>query len=347
MASSVMIFSRGWSASAARTRLLGDLGEHRRRGDRRVEGPRPRDGPHVGEADAHGDGSAGERLGAEPRGYPIGEVTQGGREDPLDGGPPSERGLRAGGSRPAMRADFARIAVPGERAELLAGGMAEQALERAARHVRQLSDGEDALLGELRPGDGTDAPHQADRQIVEELELGRGIDHDQTVRLGDLRGDLRQVLGARHADRDGETEFGPDASADRGGDLGGGAEEMRAARDVGEGLVDRDPLHQRREVAEDGDGRVAEALILAEVPADEDELRAQLARLPAGHAAADTEGLRLVGGGEHHAAADGDRPALQAWIEQLLDRGVEGVEIGMEDGGLRLHGVNGSPASSP
>ena len=274
-------------------------------------------------------------------------MTQGGHEDPLDGGLPSERRLRAGGSRPVMRADFARIAVPGERAELLAGGVAEQAFERAARRIRQLPDGENALVRELGPGDGTDAPHQADRQIVEELEFGRGIDHDQAVRLGDLRGDLRQVLGARHPDRNGETEFGPNASADRGGDLGRGAEEMRATRDVGEGLVDRDPLHQRREVAEDGDGRVAEALIVAEVPADEDELRAQLARLAAGHAAVDTECLGFVGGREDHAAADGDRLAPQAGIEQLLDRGVEGVEIGMEDGGLRLHGVTGSPASSP
>ena len=90
-----------------------------------------------------------------------------------------------------------------------------------------------------------------------------GIDHDKAVRLGDLRGDLGQVLGARHADRDRQAEFGPDAAADRRGDLGWGAEEMRAAGDVGEGLVDRDPLDKRREVAEDGDRGVAEALVLA------------------------------------------------------------------------------------
>ena len=110
-------------------------------------------------------------------------------------------------------------------------------------------------------------------------------------------------------------------------------------RDVGEGFVDRDPLHERREVAEDGDGRIAEALIVAEVPADEDELRAQLARLAAGHAAVDTERLRFVGSCEDHAAADGDWPAPQARIEQLLDGGIEGVQIRMEDGGLGLHDV--------
>jgi hypothetical protein len=72
-------------------------------------------------------------------------------EHPLDGGLPPERRLRAGGSRPGMGADFARIAVPGERAELLAGGVAEQALERAPGRVRQLADGEDPLVGRAWP----------------------------------------------------------------------------------------------------------------------------------------------------------------------------------------------------
>ena len=71
--------------------------------------------------------------------------------------------------------------------------------------------------------------------------------------------------------------------------------------------------------------------------ADEDELRAELARPPSRHAAADAEGLGLVGGGEHDAAADGDRLAAQRRVEQLLDRGVEGVEVGVEDGGGRFH----------
>jgi hypothetical protein len=53
-------------------------------------------------------------------------VPQRGYEDPLDSGFPSEGGLRAGGTRASMRADFARIAVPREGAELLPGGVAEQ-----------------------------------------------------------------------------------------------------------------------------------------------------------------------------------------------------------------------------
>ncbi len=42
------------------------------------------------------------------------------------------------------------------------------------------------------------------------------------------------------------------------GDLGRRAEEVRAAHDVGEGLVDRDALDQGREVVQDFHRRVAE-----------------------------------------------------------------------------------------
>ena len=61
------------------------------------------------------------------------------------------------------------------------------------------------------------------------------------------------------------------------------------------------------------------------------QLRTQLARPPSRHAAAHPERFRLVGGGKHDAAADGDRLAAQRRVEQLLDRGVEGVEVGMQD----------------
>ena len=103
--------------------------------------------------------------------------------------------------------------------------------------------------------------------------------------------------------------------------------------DVGEGLVDRDALDQGREVVEDRHRRVAEPRVLLEVAADEDELRAELAGPASRHAAAHAERLGLVGRCQHHAAADRDRLAAQGRIEQLLDRRVEGVEIGVEDGG--------------
>ena len=72
------------------------------------------------------------------------------------------------------------------------------------------------------------------------------------------------------------------ASPDGLGDLGRRAEELLGASDVGKGLVDRDPLDERREVTEHLDGGVTQPLIVLEVAADEDELGAELARLAPG-----------------------------------------------------------------
>ncbi|ESW64867.1 hypothetical protein X771_24470 [Mesorhizobium sp. LSJC277A00] len=192
----------------------------------------------------------------------------------------------------------------------------------------------DADLGQPRLGRRADAPHQADRQIMQEGKFGVRIDHHQAVGLGHLRGDLGQMLGARHADRDRQAELCPDAPTHRGGDLGRRPEQMRAAGDVGKGFIDGNPLDQRREIVEHLDGGVAQPLIVGEMAADEDQSGAKLARALSGHAAAHAENPGFVGSGKHDAAADGDRLAPERRVEQLLDRGVEGVEIRMQDGGL-------------
>src|SRR6266446_6472327 len=70
---------------------------------------------------------------------------------------------------------------------------------------------------------------------------------------------------------------------------------------------------------------------------DKSELRTELARVPSRHAAADSEGLGFVRSGEHNPATDGDGFAAQRRIEKLLDRGVEGIKVRMEDGGHTCH----------
>ena len=134
----------------------------------------------------------------------------------------------------------------------------------------QLPNGMSAQLGEPRLGDRTYAPHQLDRQVVKETELSLRIDHHQSIGLGHLRRDLRQVLGAGDADRDGKAKLGPDTAPDRACNLSWRTEEMGAARDVGEGLVDGNPLHQRREIVEHVDGRIAQSLVLVEMTVDKD-----------------------------------------------------------------------------
>ena len=80
----------------------------------------------------------------------------------------------------------AGIAVPRQRAELVANRVAEQLFQRPAWRVRQLADCRDADAGEARLGDRSYAPHEADRQVMQEFEFGSGVDDHQPIRLGDL-----------------------------------------------------------------------------------------------------------------------------------------------------------------
>ena len=114
---------------------------------------------------------------------------------------------------------------------------------------------------------------------------------------------------------------------------------MRAAGDVGEGFVNRNALHERGEVAEDGNRCIAEPLIVAKVSADEEQLGTELPSHTSRHAAADTERLGLIGRCQNDAATDGNRLAAQGRIQQLLDGGIEGVEVRVEDRRLSLQCV--------
>src|SRR5262245_29028983 len=112
---------------------------------------------------------------------------------------------------------------------------------------------------------------------------------------------------------------------------------MRAPCHVGEGLVDGDALDGRREVAEYSDGGVAEPLVFVVVSAHKHEVGTELPRAPSRHAASDAKGPRFVGGREHDAAAHRNRLTAQAWVEQLFDRRIKGVEVRVENGGRRAH----------
>ncbi len=68
-----------------------------------------------------------------------------------------------------MRPDFPRVAIPRQRCELFSGRGTEQSLERPPRHLRQLSNGQHADLGQPSLGDRPHAPHQLDGQVVQEI----------------------------------------------------------------------------------------------------------------------------------------------------------------------------------
>src|SRR6266851_6778176 len=117
------------------------------------------------------------------------------------------------------------------------------------------------------------------------------------------------MLGARYADRDRKAKLRPHALADCPGNFGRRAEEMGAARDVSKGLVDGNPLDERREIADHLDGGISQSLVVLEMAADKSEFMSEFARLPSRHAAADPEGLGFVRSCKHNPTTDGDGSA--------------------------------------
>src|SRR5262245_6254000 len=111
---------------------------------------------------------------------------------------------------------------------------------------------------------------------------------------------------------------------------------MGAARNVGKGLIDGNPLNEGSKIIDYLDGRIAQPLVFLKMTANKNELRTELARSSAWHTPADPAGPGFVGSGEHNPATDGDGAAAQGWIEQLLDRSIERIQVCMKDRGSRF-----------
>jgi hypothetical protein len=116
------------------------------------------------------------------------------------------------------------------------------------------------------------------------------------------------VFRAGDANRQRETDFVADASADGSCYLGRCSEEMYGTSNIEERLIYRHPLDSRGEVVKDRDDIVAELLVTAEVATDEKEITAKLAGPPPWHAATDAVAPGFVRCRQHHTAADGDGP---------------------------------------
>src|SRR5579872_992829 len=146
-----------------------------------------------------------------------------------------------------------------------------------------------ADFGQPHSRNRTHSPHQLDRPIVKEVQLGLGIDNHQPVRFGHLRGNFGKVLSTCDANRDWKAKLCAHTTAYCSRNLSRGAEEVCAPSDVGKSLVDRNSLDKRREIIKHINGSIAQPLIILEMPADKDQLRTQLTRPPSRHAAADAK----------------------------------------------------------
>jgi hypothetical protein len=75
-----------------------------------------------------------------------------------------------------MYLDFPWVTIPCERRQLLSRPAADYSLKRPSWHFRQLPNGVNTDLGESRMGNRAHSPHQLDRQVMEEIQFGLGID---------------------------------------------------------------------------------------------------------------------------------------------------------------------------
>src|SRR5215831_9675386 len=147
----------------------------------------------------------------------------------------------------------------------------------------------DANLGQPCLSNRAHSPHQLDRQVVKEIQLGLGIDNHQPIRFGHLRGNFREMLGACHADRDWKAKLHSHTTTYRSRDLRRRTKEASAPHNVSKGLVDGNPFDERSEIVEHIDGSIAQPLVIVEMPADKDQLRTQLTGPPSRHTATDSK----------------------------------------------------------
>src|SRR5215831_14879545 len=147
----------------------------------------------------------------------------------------------------------------------------------------------DANLGQPRASHRPHSPHQLDRQIVKEIQLRLGIDNNQPVRFGHLRGNFREMLGACDADRDWKAKLRAHTTTYCSRDLRRRTEKVSAPRNVSKGFVDGNPFDEGSEIIEHIDRSITQPLIILEMPADKDQLRTQLTSPPSRHTATDAK----------------------------------------------------------
>ena len=285
------------------------------------------------EAHPHRDRAPGPLLGPQPGRDPVGEEAELDPQHLVVDPPAPERRLRAHRPGAPGRLDAARVGVRRASApSFVAVGPTEQVPQHRRRRparARRSSRCRATRAARASPGRRPRAGRPA---------AGRGTPPPSRPRTTTRPSGLAtcDATLARCFVVATPTEIGrPSSVRTRCADLGGHrrrrTEEVHRSGDVEERLVDRDPLDERREVVEHLHHRVAEALVLRKWPPANAQARAELPGPPAGHPGVDAVRLRLVRRREHHAAADRDRPPGRRGIEQLLHRGVERVEVGVQD----------------
>ena len=214
------------------------------------------------------------------------------------------RRLRPERASPPPGAHPAPVAVAGDGVQVGPGRGPERRDEREPGQLGEVADGLDAELVQA-PGRGrADAPEALDGQRVEEGALVVGRDDQQAVGLRGPAGHLRERLGPRDPDRQGQPDALANAPPQGRGDLLRRSADVLEPGDVEEGLLHREPLDHRRGLGELVEERLAGLDVGVEAGRNRDQVRAQPPRLAPAHRPADAVAPGLVAGRHHHPLAD-------------------------------------------
>ena len=165
---------------------------------------------------------------------------------------------------------------------------------------------------------------------------------------------LARNLVAGHNDGDGQTNFVADSLAQPGGDVGWFARYPTQPRDVEKGLVDRETFHQGRGVTEDLEHVSAGGGVGLHAGGHEHGFGTQSAGFRPAHGGTHAVASGLIARRQHDSPSDDHGTAAEVGCIPLLDRRVEGIEVGVEDGcphrthvRISAHAVHPSSADYP
>ena len=193
----------------------------------------------------------------------------------------------------------------------------------------QVGDDAQARRVQATPRGRPDAPELVETQPGPHPRLQLGVDDDEAVGLGPAARELGHELGATHPDRHGQAHLGAARRAQR--DSQAARVAPVATLDVEEGLLDRARLDERGEAAEDLEEPGGGSLVGLGAVAGHEHLRPAPADLAERHTGVDAEGPGLVGRARDDLVRDDHRPPAQPRVVALLDRGEEGVGVGVQD----------------
>jgi hypothetical protein len=296
--------------------------------------PLPRAGDEVAAADLDHDTAGREPLCAQPGAHPVGEVHEFRAKS---------RWFRDVRSEGLLCADLLLVPVRHDGLLVDAGCALPDEFGMAAEYRAQLRHfckpqlAERANAQRLDPGRRLRAqPGQpADRQRVEyRVDLG-GAHDDESVGLLEVGGDLGHELVRRHADRCCERGSLADHALDLPRDPFPVSVQRRARRDVEESLVQRQSLHQRRELVEDAEDLARNRLVVRHPRRDAQGLRAAAQGFAHRHGRAHAKAAHLVARGRDDTpcacAAHDHGAAAQRCVVALFDGCIKGIHVHVQD----------------